>query len=258
MMRCMATDGGGGGFGYSSNPGEQWAPGHPGYEWKSRLLTEKRDVALTYMCDVNKRTPIHDGVRTRAKLNASRLRSMDPAGEEGGTDLAGGAGASSALAVSLIGAMNTSLAESSHAGDDDDVISQRLQQRRQHPSPDHSGGRSGLESADDAFDFSYLWDMVEGGEDELQSLRSLPKHDVEFLKSELLKETATGGRGADVAGVSMGRVLSGGGSQKALDPNDALLKDWFKVRRSVSTNIGFGRGPEDRTAWSAWYLEDIK
>lgn len=66
------------GNGYNSNAdlaGEDgaWDDGSSGYEWKSRLLAERRGMAMNYLGDVRKRVPIHKAVKMRAQLNRERL-----------------------------------------------------------------------------------------------------------------------------------------------------------------------------------------
>lgn len=51
----------------------QWDNGSDGFEWKSRYLAEKRNVALEYLGDVNKRVPIHDAVRQKTAVNKRAL-----------------------------------------------------------------------------------------------------------------------------------------------------------------------------------------
>lgn len=92
--------------------GGAWDDGVAGYEWKKRLLSERRGMALDYLTDVRKRVPIHNAVRIRARLNRERLLN----------DINGGAGAQAGGgADSLAGNYNRVLRKNAGAYDVDGI-----------------------------------------------------------------------------------------------------------------------------------------
>jgi hypothetical protein len=68
--------------GCSTSSASRWSNGEPGYAWKQRALDESRDIAVEYLTNVSKRTPIHDGVRQKAQ-QAQRALMGAPAGPLG-------------------------------------------------------------------------------------------------------------------------------------------------------------------------------
>jgi hypothetical protein len=179
----------------SDDDGTRWSRGDGGYDWKQRHLTEKRSLAMDFMFDVSKRTPIHDGVRLRAKHNEDRLRGVGPTAADGS--------ASQVLVDSLI---------SSDDGVDDDA-----------------------DDVSDA-DISTNWeDMISEGAGD--SLRYLPARDVRALAAELYGEAAADSE----------------------ERQGKMVAEWFKLRRDTSPYQGYTAMPkQERNAWSAWYLRDVR
>lgn len=64
----------------SSSPSSssRWSAGESGYVWKQRALDESRGRAIEYLTNVQKRTPIHDGVRAKAQAAQKALLSRSP------------------------------------------------------------------------------------------------------------------------------------------------------------------------------------
>ncbi|ESL11237.1 hypothetical protein TRSC58_01018 [Trypanosoma rangeli SC58] len=54
-----------------------WDDGPDGHEWKSRVLAEKRSLALAYLGDVNKRAQIHDAIRLKGEVNRQAIRACE-------------------------------------------------------------------------------------------------------------------------------------------------------------------------------------
>ena len=214
-----------------------------GYEWKSRDLTDRRVTALTYMCDVSKRTPIHDGVRLRAKMNAQRLRNWNTASiGQPRTLKRDGECASDASPGSPVDDLD-------HSGASD-ALAISMRHSVEIPPPHTADTRqptaTGAEAAVQGL-FDDLTSLKEEGADSddgaeeaaiLRSLQGLPRRSIDELKDELL----FGGRAASRREESQ------------------MLRDWFRLRNTQATSSmtrSFGRSPEDRTFWSAWYLEDV-
>jgi hypothetical protein len=141
-----------------------WDAGQGGYTWKQRHLGERRSMAVNYLTNVELRTPIHDAVRMRAKLNEERLKS---------SSLGGSAACSDVLMTSLNHAASLPLGEEerglrSHAesvtgGSLDDDLRAMEEERWDSWVP---------EEGDLASEYS------------LDCLRHLPKHDIAALLDE--------------------------------------------------------------------------
>lgn len=54
-----------------------WNDGNEGQEWKARFLNDRRQVALDYLLNANRRQSIHDAIRVKANQSKQRLVSTD-------------------------------------------------------------------------------------------------------------------------------------------------------------------------------------
>lgn len=268
-----------GGYYYPDGVGadSRWADGHSGYQWKQRSLDEARGMAIDYMTNVSKRTPIHDGVRMKAKQSQAALYVDKHKYKAQRADRYGNyvvekespAGIIQEASRLSATAMATDVEELLDDDDDFDYddATKRLsssssstqkkkkdftiagvnfkdedfgsmmttKKKNNETKSAEDNQKEGNNDRDDDDDEDDLEMMDENEFSEiLNSLRNIPREDLQMLGQEMYGEASTA---ADEA-------------------RDKMLENWFKLRSKRAPHTIFAAGlEEERNLWTPWYLK---
>jgi Cft2 family RNA processing exonuclease len=245
-------------YGYYNTGDSRWSDGNSGYNWKQRSLDEQRSLAIDYMFNVAKRTPIHDGVRMKAKQSQSvlvksrtHLNSQQSQTEkESAADIVAEAAKLSASAgMSTIEELNdyNRLMMMEEEEQNESELDRLMMKRRNEKNNKNINKKPKTE---EELLNSSIFDDIDfggGGDDDilddecfgevLDSLRNIaiPKEDLELLTREVYGEA----------------------SEAANESRDKMLTNWFKLRSNKAPHSIFAANlEEERNMWTPWYLKN--
>lgn len=245
-------------YGYYDTGDGRWCDGNSGYTWKQRSLDEQRSLAIDYMFNVAKRTPIHDGVRMKAKQsqsvlvkNRTHLNSQQSQTEkESAADIVTEAARLSAVAgMSTVEELNDynrlMMMEEQQEGENE---LDRLMKRRKNNNTNNKPKTEEELLNSSIFDDIDFDEMDENDDDDkhndecfgevldsLRNIATIPKEDLELLTREVYGEA----------------------SEAANESRDKMLSSWFKLRSNKAPHSIFAANlEEERNMWTPWYLKN--
>lgn len=244
-----------------SGEGGMWDDGSAGFEWKQRHLSEKRDMALSYMTDISRRQPIHDAIRVRSRLNRDRL--MKPLGAQGlceDRSVRPSTEMMDTLRISQDAFLTPARSEGSKTlhdavrGSNSDDLDDMSDDLLSYPGSRPAGlsEERNRQITEDAQLEEELEELL-ADESVLETLGNLPEEDLAELRHEFY-----GGAPETSAGAS-GQAAEDGGPLTRDDSTDELLREWLSLRKETSPFAAYNSVPAgERQEWSAWYLRDTR